>query len=464
MGTYKRRGRGATAKSSASGRPSKASPKKRAASPAPKKAAAKKTTAGARESKRAAARESSLARLAKVAAAVSASVRAAREHRDAVRADVERARGDVAQARAAYDDARARIGVTTKSLRTTEQRVEEAAAAAARGDKALRRARTAAREAGEASAAAKDALEAARSSARRATAAERRISEARTAASASVRTAARAASTSASAARTARRATTAARKGAKRAVASWQKRRKSPAATKRRKRSAAEVARLNAEQRAARGEPDKSPARQQIEEHREEIEERRRERAVRTDDLPAETPTEARTSLNEDWERLRRRFPQLLNHAERTDQLSRTGGLPRRMDSDTTVGERRIVVFNRILNPESVETIIYRVERAARGLPGAYRLWLAGFDFAALSEQIEGSDPALLVMNDPDAQFFQTRGRDSTGITSSREGMLERIRSWLEEKAYQPRSVIYLQQVKIMNYDRRGWSGGGRGR
>ncbi len=158
---------------------------------------------------------------------------------------------------------------------------------------------------------------------------------------------------------------------------------------------------------------------------------------------------------------MRKRFRSILDKAYATNQLpTPTKRLPRKVDSRENVGEQVRVRIHRILSPDSVEDVLYRVDQAARRLSGAFAIWYASASFATFGERLVGSGIKLLRL-DPDdedaslAPNFHT-SFDNTGVWPTRQGMMEALRTMLEDYAGSLRTTIYLLHVKIMNFSRRG--------
>lgn len=213
-------------------------------------------------------------------------------------------------------------------------------------------------------------------------------------------------------------------------------------------------------QQKARGEPRKSPIRNSLREEAKRIEEERIELAFAEHNLKHGTGPEKRESLQENWLRLRKRWPELFKYAIRTDQTPRVRRLARTIDSEDNYGEQRMVRINRILTPGVIEQIMYKIEQTAAKFNGVYDIWYANMDFSGLGEKLFGSGNVVLKMrpedgDDPDALFFQAQGHDNTGVRRSREAMLLQLESMLDDYATTPRTLVYLHHVKIMNFNRK---------
>ena len=212
---------------------------------------------------------------------------------------------------------------------------------------------------------------------------------------------------------------------------------------------------IDAEQKA-RGTPKRSPVRVDIRKRKKEIAAQRAQRALVTQDLPRKTPAEKKESSEDNFTRMRRRFRELYEHGERTGQLPPAARLPRRVDSKQLVGEQRQVRVQRIVTTRSVEEIMYKVNQVGRSMSGRFSLWHAGVVLSGLGDKILGSGGRLLQKSgDPDAPNFQVQAFDSSGVWKSYEGMRQALETLLEGFANIPHMVVFLHNVKIMNFDRK---------
>lgn len=146
-------------------------------------------------------------------------------------------------------------------------------------------------------------------------------------------------------------------------------------------------------------------------------------------------------------------FADLLGEAFRTNQAPATSN-KRKMDKYD--GRQVYVLVRRILSLESVEDIMHTIrQRVQKAFPtNQWPLWLASIHFASMGENLLGYGHSILRSDKPGADMFTAQANDSTGIWSSRIGMLDKLEELLEKYAGEAMNVIFLYHVRIMNYDR----------
>ena len=121
--------------------------------------------------------------------------------------------------------------------------------------------------------------------------------------------------------------------------------------------------------------------------------------------------------------------------------------------TEATEGQKLGLVIDDYVNEETVEDILYKVEQQAKRMPeGVWPMWMARFDFTFMGERLIGYGMRVLVDPDPMASAFYTMGVDSTGVWNSKQGMLLRLRSELEELASEQNTVVYLNHVVLQNF------------
>lgn len=196
----------------------------------------------------------------------------------------------------------------------------------------------------------------------------------------------------------------------------------------------------------------KTPA--ELRKRKREIEKRRLERKLVIEKLPQKTPTEKRKSREELYARLRKRFKELLEIAERTGQTPPVDYRKRKIRTSKNLGEIRVVRVEEQLTPGNVEEIMYKVEQAAKSIASVLPNWIAVLVFAGLGERLIGYGSEILKANDPDAASFQTQGIETTGVLTSRESMIRSVRETLEDLSMEGKTVVYLYHVKVMTYER----------
>lgn len=215
-------------------------------------------------------------------------------------------------------------------------------------------------------------------------------------------------------------------------------------------------------QQKARGKRRTSRAKKQIE-----VEERALERARLEAAVVTEEPSPKKRRTTSQRHRIRSdvraqmfdQFERLLEHAQKTDQLpgrERSGPF----ESRENIGDQRYVRIDQILDATSVETILYKVRAAAKKLPGRYPVWYSRLDISGMGDRLFASGQRMLdtsgLQGDRSyAEFFQTQGYDSTGIWNTRQSMLVRLEHMLEEYAATPRTIVYLQGIRVRNFDKK---------
>jgi hypothetical protein len=146
-------------------------------------------------------------------------------------------------------------------------------------------------------------------------------------------------------------------------------------------------------------------------------------------------------------------FADLLGEAFRTNQAP-TVSKKRKMDKYE--GRQLYVTVRRILTPEAVEDILHDIrQKVQKAFPTSqWPLWLASIHFASMGENLLGYGHSILRSDKPGADMFTAQATDSTGLWSSRIGMLDKLEDLLEKYAGEAMNVIFLYHVRIMNYDR----------
>lgn len=220
-----------------------------------------------------------------------------------------------------------------------------------------------------------------------------------------------------------------------------------------------QLKKLRKAQKDARNEPKKSVVRKKLRTRKKAIADRRTERALVLQNLPHKTKREEERSKEDIWDRMRGRFRSLLEYAEKSGQTPKTRRIPRKVNSRINEGEQRIVRIRRVVTDNSVEPILYKIERVIQSLKGGFRLWYSLLSFSGLGERLFGSGNRTLEMPknelDLDSMFFQSEGYENTGIWNSYQSMLQKIRDILEDYASSKRTIIYLHHVKVMNFNRK---------
>ena len=207
----------------------------------------------------------------------------------------------------------------------------------------------------------------------------------------------------------------------------------------------------------ARHEPKRSPVRTRVRRRKKEIEEARAKRALVTQGLPRSTPAEIRESREDNAARMRRRFREKFTLSKQTGQLPRMARVPRRVDNQHNIGETRQVRIMRILSPDAVEDVLYRINRVGVTMTGVYPIWHAKIVFSGLGDRMLGSGGKVLEIKgaDADDQFFQTEGFDSSGVWPTYLGMMNSLKTLLEGYAETPNTIVYLHYVKLLNFSRK---------
>jgi hypothetical protein len=220
-----------------------------------------------------------------------------------------------------------------------------------------------------------------------------------------------------------------------------------------------EIAGLVPAEQAARGTPKRGQQKAAIRRRKRELARERAEQIFLGREPREEISDKKKRALREaDWERRRKRFRELFRRAEKAGQLRKRTRTPRRVISRENVGEQRMIRIDRILTSDLVADVLYQVDRAMRTMTGSYDLWLAKIVFASLGDRLFGSGNRLLSTSpdDPDEAWFTAQGFDSTGAWNSYAGMRERLEDVLDDYAATPRNIVLIQDVKLMNFSKRG--------
>jgi hypothetical protein len=219
---------------------------------------------------------------------------------------------------------------------------------------------------------------------------------------------------------------------------------------------AQQLAKLNKDRAKLRnkGQKDKRSLRQKLNARLKDIAKRRTDRTLVIEKLPRKTPREKKKSREELYEHFRARFHELRDIAARKRQLPEVDYRERHIDSDKNTGEIRILRIEQEVTESSVESIMYRVRRAAATLPGNLPIWMGVCVFTGMGERLIGYGNRVLNAADPDAAQFQTQGIESTGVLSSVEGMLIGIEDLLTEYAAEEFTVVFCEHIKLMNFAR----------
>jgi len=223
--------------------------------------------------------------------------------------------------------------------------------------------------------------------------------------------------------------------------------------------------------RAARAKARADVARRQAQLDKLEAERQKNRRKRGSKNRPTKADVKKRRSKVEEqgkkeFEKKRRRskrpleedFERLLEIAREKNQLPKLPPQDKRhhkYKTEMTEGQKLGVVIGDYVNEETVEQILYDIERQAKRMPeGIWPLWMARFDFTFMGERLLGYGMRVLVDPDPMASAFYTQGVDSTGAWNSKAGMLLRLRAELEELASEQNTVVYLNHVVLQNFRR----------
>ena len=164
-------------------------------------------------------------------------------------------------------------------------------------------------------------------------------------------------------------------------------------------------------------------------------------------------------------ERARRKLRRAIEEAKKRKTIRKYPRLPKRMRRTDRVdeGEQRRVQIDRILTPQNVSEIVYRVERVVSNMSGLFPLWLGTLEISGLGEKLLGYGQQLLesrVSGEDDEEddlevSFSYHAFDSTGVYGSSQGLLHALETMLDRYASDRTTVVFLHSVKIMNFRRR---------
>lgn len=217
-----------------------------------------------------------------------------------------------------------------------------------------------------------------------------------------------------------------------------------------------ELEKLRNIQEIAVGEKKKSPKKRRSQKIQVELEEKRLTQDLKLQNIPVFSSKQTLETREEIWARMRKRFWALLNAAKKSGQLPKAGRARVEVNTRLNIGEEIIVRINRLVNPSTIEQILYEVRNKIKKLSGDYSIWWSSLAFTGFGERLIGSKPRILdIPNDPDARFFQTEGWDNTGVWNSEQGMVSKLEDILNDYASSARTIIYLNFVRVMNFDRK---------
>lgn len=222
------------------------------------------------------------------------------------------------------------------------------------------------------------------------------------------------------------------------------------------KRLQEELEKLRQAQENVVGKPKGSKERKTVEKQEKKFEKLRAKKNVILSGLPVKTPQQTLSSKELEWERMENRFDELMKVAAKTKQIPKSGRARKKINTKFNIGEEVISKIKMIVNPGTIEEIMYKVIQSTKKLSGQFPIWWANMVFSALGERLIGSKPRILELpGDPDARFFQTEGYDNTGIWNTLDGMLIRLEQLLDEYGSSARTIVYLHFVRVMNFDRK---------
>lgn len=155
------------------------------------------------------------------------------------------------------------------------------------------------------------------------------------------------------------------------------------------------------------------------------------------------------------FQRLKGRFNELLELAKKKRQTPQVNKRVRTIDSERSTGKQRVVTIDELVEPGTVEDIMYRIRKEAGKMSGKFPYWMIVMAFSAMGERLVGYDNRVLKASDPDAMHFQTNGIDSTGLFHSRNGALDAAETILEDLADEKNTMVWLHHARIMNFSRR---------
>jgi len=192
-----------------------------------------------------------------------------------------------------------------------------------------------------------------------------------------------------------------------------------------------------------------------LQKERKRIEKQALAQKLRSDKLPRKTPSETRQSAKQLFDRLRKRFRELLDHAARTKQLPDVEYGARPIDSRQNEGELVTVRINQYVRTDTVESILYKIRKASSRMSDAFSMWMTTLIVSAMGERLVGSGIHVLKAKDADASMFQTQGYEPTGVRTTRHSMLIATEEVLLDLASEQRTVIYCHAAKIANFSRK---------
>jgi hypothetical protein len=166
---------------------------------------------------------------------------------------------------------------------------------------------------------------------------------------------------------------------------------------------------------------------------------------------PEGTPAQKKLDRNEQIAHYKEVFGELLDIARKEKKLPKIDYRLRKVDSQDRLGEKRAVRVEVLLEGVGVEEALYAIEQTAAGMSGLYHIWLCNFVLAGMGETIIGYGNRVLDAHHPDAHAFQM-AFDSTGIYTSREGMLLKAREVLEGYAGELYTMVYLIGFTVQNF------------
>lgn len=230
----------------------------------------------------------------------------------------------------------------------------------------------------------------------------------------------------------------------KRSAAQYTKGQKARAAAERKNQKLAALERerqKNKRKRGAKGRPTKA-----------EVAKKRRE-------LEKKSAAEYQRKVEEKLEDVFEQFEELLGIAKQKKQIPTIPGNQRtvsRYESDKSQGQRVTVVVNEFVTFQNVEDILYNIEQ--KGLrkmrEGLWPIWMAVFEFSFMGERLVGYGMRVLDDKHPLASQFFTRGIVNTGVFLSKDGLVNAMRSELEDLSSEMNTVVHLNHVTITNFRR----------
>ena len=147
-------------------------------------------------------------------------------------------------------------------------------------------------------------------------------------------------------------------------------------------------------------------------------------------------------------------FDKLYDIARKTDQLPHIDYRRRLIRSSMSKGVKRVVKIGMLVSDDTVEEILHRVKKAAAPLTG-YRIWMATTILSSMGPEVVGSGGRTLRSDHPLAFKFQVEAHDSTGVWSSRDGMLAKLEEMLDKWAGSEHSALtYLHAVTVHHFTR----------